>query len=1011
MGGQLGSAPDPTILADAAIYGAAKLTKGAVKFTKWSAEMAAEIGDWIKPHAIELWKQAKAQVDNLASEAPRDFAAERAATIEGAKKVATKIENRADLPKKLQGYARALAKQFIDEGMTEMKDIDAAVHAALQEVIPDITPRESGRAWTRYGDWKPASTEPAAVTLSQTSGERTALLKLEGARDLNEAPDRTGVGRIEGSPQQRITEREATRIVKSKGLKPVDPAKQLKTALDAVKSRLRNKKEELDLAMATRKRLVRDKSGIEYDAEAKQLKAEVDQAQADHDTMFPKEPITETEQLRRLTVIAERQNADWQQRLTDARANRFPPGEKPQGPLNQHLQYLRDQAKAAAAEVTRLRDLDSAFTEQKTQAALDATADRLSNILTNGARPKPGAKEGPVSATVEAKQRRNTALQKLVADAREASGENAAKIGRALDAEIARVDKELTKGTRRSNPNDRIDTPENEQKRAELEAMRDLRKEIDAKPKLSPAMRSLRAERARLTRSIADKTIRRYTGDFGPREVKAKPVSLTPEEKAIDKELDTLRAERKRTEAGFEAARGLAEWKNKPMWEKALIHTAGLARAAAIGGYHTFGKLFSWDAFKLVEAAAREGVGATLEAIRVIPKRAVAERANLEAGSHATALAQFYAKFFTEGMREAWRTLRNKGDSNLRLEFPKGHEKGRPVFWYDYVGISHAASKAPLLTGDFHLRYVKNIANAIANGMDVRDPMVDATLRGEASAYANRAILQNNHGIASWINSGFDALERKNPKTGRVSIERMVTSTVIKTFLTKGVIKTPLNFLTQAMEYNPIYSLPRAYGKLAASKVRGINLTPEEANVVYRLIVSGSIGTAASVYGIIQATKKKDERTLGGYYQPRQKRAKNEVPFNGVRINGKVMPKSLSHNPFLEQAQWSTTMWDVMHSKLHKKDKEDNGALAGLLYAALAQTSNAPIINPMFRIKGDFDYGRTDKIWTDMVVGLIPSLIQNLAEDTDFADRKPTNLKEAVAAKIPGLQRFAPKKP
>lgn len=349
----------------------------------------------------------------------------------------------------------------------------------------------------------------------------------------------------------------------------------------------------------------------------------------------------------------------------------------------------------------------------------------------------------------------------------------------------------------------------------------------------------------------------------------------------------------------------------------------------------------------------------------------------------------------------------------MKLEFPKGINGGRPVFWYDYVGISHSASKAPLKTGDFYMRLSKTTANAIAHGLDPNDPMISATLRGEAAAYADRAVLQNNNELAAWINSGFNALERANPKTGRVSVEKMIVSTALKTFFTKGVIKTPLNFLARTMEYNPIISLPRAAGKIIATQMRGIdNLTATEANAIYRLLSSGAIGSAVTVFAVINALKPKKDQVFGGYFQPRAKKEDDAVPFNSVRIGGKEMPHSISHNPFVEQAQFATSMTNFAMSNISKKDKENPGFMAGITFALIAQTSNAPVVSPIFRIAGDMQYGQPNKLWLDVVTGLIPQIVQNIAKDTDTegAIRKPSNIKEAIEVGIPGLRQNVPAK-
>ena len=538
IGGQLGSAPDPTILADAAIYGAAKLTKGSVKFTQWSLEMAAEVGNWIKPYAKELWEQSKVQVESMMSEAPRDIVAEREATLAGLKEA-----TEANLPKsKLYGYARALAKQFIDEGMTKMGDIDAAVHAELQKVIPEITVRESGTAWTGYGEWKPASIEPASVTLANVTGERRAALKLEGVRDLDppEARRNTGQGRQPPTAQTRMTEKEAARIEKQKNLKSVDPEKAHKTALESVKNNLRNRLEELKLAMATRKRINRDKIGVERDAEAKDLQDQLDVAQKDYDQVFPKEPITIDEQLRRSAVIAERNAAEWEKRTSDAKKGIFKTSEKSDAPINQRIQAANDQAAAYRAEATRLRDLDSSISEAKTQAKLDLAGERLGDILDNGEKTKPSAKQGPVTAATSAKQARNAALRKAIEDSRDLSGETGAKraeaIGRALDKEIAKVSNELETNTRRAAATGKVDTVGNEQKRSELAAMRDFRKELDkvtGKTIDEKTLDSLIKRRDVLQREVDSGKIDPKTG---------RPTANTAEQAKIQGEIDALNA-------------------------------------------------------------------------------------------------------------------------------------------------------------------------------------------------------------------------------------------------------------------------------------------------------------------------------------------------------------------------------------------------------------------------------------------------------------------------------------
>lgn len=58
-GQKLNSMPDPQDLADMAIWGAAKIAYGTVKFGAWSKAMIADAGDAIKPHLEDLYARAQ----------------------------------------------------------------------------------------------------------------------------------------------------------------------------------------------------------------------------------------------------------------------------------------------------------------------------------------------------------------------------------------------------------------------------------------------------------------------------------------------------------------------------------------------------------------------------------------------------------------------------------------------------------------------------------------------------------------------------------------------------------------------------------------------------------------------------------------------------------------------------------------------------------------------------------------------------------------------------------------
>lgn len=525
--------------ADEAIWGAAKLAHGTFKFAKWSSEMLADFGDYLKPHLKELWGAAKAKLDDAINNGPRDIAAERSATIDGIKARLSE----GDLKEEMHRYARQLAKQFIEEGITELEPLNAAVHGALQQAIPDITPTESRDMWTGYGRFKPLDTDPVKVRLRElsTEGQKVSTIerlqkKLAGARQP--LTDRA-----------RALEKEIKKLQKEHGIQTTDPAKQLKSTMDAIKSRLRNEIADLDFAISTGKRIIRGKSGVSYDAEAQSLKAERDAKKEAYDAVFPKEPITPEEQLRRATVLAERSVEAWEKRLADARKGIFPGKTTKVQPTSDELKALRLQREAAKAEVEHLRDMDSGFQETRQQEALQRAGDELQRKIDEGEviPPESTPKAVPDSAKVAALKTRNEALRKMLSDLREASGaidaRRNANMVRALEKQIAALDSRIKAGDFAPRPvgTSKPVTPDVFQLRQERDAMtalvmtalvRELR--AASKPKKSPEEIALQVRKSRMLHRIAELARKRLESDF---EKKPKPPAIVLDAKGEKIEL------------------------------------------------------------------------------------------------------------------------------------------------------------------------------------------------------------------------------------------------------------------------------------------------------------------------------------------------------------------------------------------------------------------------------------------------------------------------------------------
>ena len=119
------------------------------------------------------------------------------------------------------------------------------------------------------------------------------------------APLKSGPQRDKPTQRVRELEKQLRKLMKETGFQTRTPA-QLASALEAVKTRLKNAIEDLDKAIKTRTPLVKGKIGVKHDAESKALKARRDALQEQYDEIFPKKPMTDEERIEVAIRSAER---------------------------------------------------------------------------------------------------------------------------------------------------------------------------------------------------------------------------------------------------------------------------------------------------------------------------------------------------------------------------------------------------------------------------------------------------------------------------------------------------------------------------------------------------------------------------------------------------------------------------------------------------------------------------------------------------------------------------------
>lgn len=466
-----------------------------------------------------------------------------------------------------------------------------------------------------------------------------------------------------------------------------------------------------------------------------------------------------------------------------------------------------------------------------------------------------------------------------------------------------------------------------------------------------------------------------------------------------DTELTALRAKYQQVKNEFETLVEKDRLGNRPNWQKVLEQVAGAARASALSGYHTLAKLATYDLAKLVEMPLTEAVG------KVISKtpglRDISAKANLEAGgSTLKAIGSFYKGVAVKGMKEAWNVLR-RGSTESKLLY--GKPNYIPPKWYDFFGNLHMAEKAPILTGTQEMYLSRAYENAIRDGLDPSNEFTKAAINKAVYDYSQKSILQENNKFADAVNGLHARLEKVNPKTGQVDIANSVISTLVKTLLTKGIVRTPANYVAQTIARTPA-GLATGLIKAGMAKYRGVgNLHPVEANAINAAIKVGAVGTAFFVLGAIDATKKKEDRTFGGYWEPGRSRDDGDAKWGTIRIAGKTLPHLATHNPLTESAQMGNTMMRVAISKFRKSDESNQGMVQGAVKSVIGLAGKAPIASPVMRMD------QNANVVGDLLQGLVPQLIQNIAEDTDSVEKRDTkSTANKLKAFVPVLRQTVP---
>lgn len=354
---------DPTILLDLTEIGASHLGHIGLDFAKWSARMIEDVGDWSKEHLEEVYKRSQklieTEVDSRVGDKSKREGVRRNVTkqdkAEASDSIGQAIKSKIEAGEQgeITGLVQKLARTFVELGVKDRDELVTAVHEELKAYIPEISRRETMDAVSGYGKYKQLTKDEISVQLRDLKGQMQQVAKLEDMQ-AGQAPAKTGLERRAPSDKERQLIKEVNELKKKAGFVITDPARQLKSALDSIKTRLQHQITDLALQISTKQKIAPEKRSVTYDEEANTLKAQRDKLKSEYDEIFGKEKLTDEQRISVATKAVERSIVEYERRIAEKDIS---PRSASKTPATPALEALKSRREALREQLKELRDL------------------------------------------------------------------------------------------------------------------------------------------------------------------------------------------------------------------------------------------------------------------------------------------------------------------------------------------------------------------------------------------------------------------------------------------------------------------------------------------------------------------------------------------------------------------------------------------------------------------------------------------------------------------------------
>jgi len=319
---------------------------------------------------------------------------------------------------KLTRFAKQVQRTMVENGITEREEVVDAVHEALQEIVPEITRRQTMDALSSYGQFAQLSKDPIDQIIRDINGQLQQLSKLEDM-EKGQAPAKTGVERRSPTDEERRLTQLVNEAKRRGGFVVTDPETQLKSAMGAAKTAVKNRIADMNYEIKTGSRVVRSKTELIPDAELEQLRKDRDELQKVHKEMFPPKGATEAQKVAAASRALDAAIASLEAKLA---VGDISPAPQPKPLSTPEIDAKRARLKELHDQRDALRKIanPNMTDEQKKIRSLDRSIEALEDQLATGdftPKPKPAPLTSPEINARQAKLEELRATKKAILDA------------------------------------------------------------------------------------------------------------------------------------------------------------------------------------------------------------------------------------------------------------------------------------------------------------------------------------------------------------------------------------------------------------------------------------------------------------------------------------------------------------------------------------------------------------------------------------------------------------------